>query len=266
MAIHGKTVYLYDEPDAPGLDTAVIGGYLASELPGLDVQLRRDFLTHQLARFPDEQREVLEREMMKQLGRARVTNLAAPCEREHLPVSPEELGLDRVYDAAALQAILRLLIAEEESSADHIHLVFTEHAIGSWSGETEPFRLHILCMGEPSVLSTTGLVEALPRPREYEFRRAQLAFLGLDEDALEDLAEEFADRTFGYGDRRINQVCQGYALMACYYRLFGEAFCHDPACRLYAARSHEELIEVQCGERVGLCERHDIMRQVLVEM
>jgi hypothetical protein len=225
-------------------------------MPGLEVFPRDDFLTHQLGRFPPEQRAVLEQETLRQLTAAQATNLAPPLEHQKAPVSPESRGLGLALQVEPYQALLRLLVDEPESGAEHLHLVFTENAIGSWRGDDVPFVLHILCLGEPAIISTTGLVEALPRPREYHFRRAQFTMLGLGEDALEELADDFADRTFGYGDPRINELCKGYALMACFYRMFGEAFCDDEDCRLHAARSQEEMIELQCGPGVGLCERH----------
>jgi hypothetical protein len=157
-------------------------------------------------------------------------------------------------------AIMRLLVAEDEASAAHLHIAFTNNVICSRVGDGVGLRPHIMCMGEPSVISVAGMTEALPRPREYEFRRAQFAMLGLGEEALEQLADDFADRTFGYADPRINEVCKGYALMVCFYRLFGEAFCDEPGCRLRAAQTQEGLIETHCGGKVGLCERHEAMR------
>ena len=256
---HISSIYLYDEPDAAGLDIEDIGGYLASQLPVVELVPRSDFFTHQFARFTEEQRSQLEPELMRQLAAAQVTATSRTQEGEGNGREEEtdsELGL--VFEAPAYQTILRLLVDPEESAAEHLHIAFTANGIGSWR-EEEGFRLHIICMGAPSIISTTCLVEALPRPKEYQFKRAQLAMLGLGEGALEDLTEEFAHRTFGYGDPRINEVCKGYALMAVFYRAFGEAFCDDPTCRLRAAKSQEELIEAQCGENTGLCERHEGM-------
>jgi hypothetical protein len=37
-----KTLYIYDEPDAAGLDIRDIGGYLAAQLPGVEIVPRSD--------------------------------------------------------------------------------------------------------------------------------------------------------------------------------------------------------------------------------
>lgn len=256
------TIYLYDEPDAPGLDIEAVGGFLVSQFPATHVVPRSDFITHQFRRFTAEQRAQLQEAMLDRLRQVQISDaqqlaaLRGPGE-----TAPDDAEPYLVFDAAAFQAIVRLLVDPAESGAEHAHIILTDNAIGSWRSEGERFRLHIICMGEPSIISTTGLVEALPRPREYEFKRSQFAMFGAREDVLEDLAERFADCTFGYGDPRINELCKGYALMACFYRMFGEAFCDDPACRLYAAQTQEELIATQCGPDVGLCERHEKMRR-----
>lgn len=257
-----STIYLYDEPDAPGLDIEAVGGFLVSQFPALQVIPRSDFITHQFRRFTAEQQTQLQQATLKRLAeaQARVPAPVAGAVPTDRP-DPEASELGLVFEAAAYQAILRLLVDPAEAAADCAHIVFTDNAIGSWRNEGEAFRLHIICMGEPSIISTTGLVEALPRPREYEFKRSHFAMFGADEDVLEDLAEGFANCTFGYGDARINELCKGYALMACFYRMFGEAFCDNPSCRLYAAQTQEELIAVQCGPEVGLCERHENMRR-----
>ncbi len=259
-------VYLYDDPDAPGLDIDEVGGYIASVFPRTEVLPRSDFFTHQFRRFTAEQRAELERQVIQQLARIRVTEVLAGLESFGGEEEPQDALADSfTFHAAPYQTVLRLLLPDDEIDAGHLHIVFTEAAIGTWREELSLFRLHAICLGSPTIVSTTGFVEALPRPREYEFKRAQLAIFGVDQDALEDLSEEFADRTFGYGDARINEIAKGYALMACFHRAFGSTFCADRHCRLHAARTQEELIEAQCGPKAGLCDTHQVMLGLLEE-
>lgn len=250
-------VYLYDEPDAPGLDLADISGYLLSVLPQVEVKPRADFFTYQFRRFSDQERALLEQEVLRQLEGASIPlELAYGSTGDADPVLGEDADVDFVFIAEKLQAIFRLLVDPQESGADHVHIILTNHGIGYLSEDTGVLRMNAICMGAPSIISLTGLVEALERPKEYAFRQAQMAMLGVPEEALETLAEQFADRTFGYADPRINEVCKGYALMACMYRMTGIAFCPDPTCRLHPARSQEQLIALQCGDGAKLCEDH----------
>jgi hypothetical protein len=251
-----SAIYLYDEPDAPGLDVDYLGRYLAAVLPTCEVHPRSDFLTHHLARFTDEQRETLGEQLLGQLQRARVDNLAPPAYREKLPAEdPAEAGWEEVYHAPSLQTVLHLLLPAEESHLSHLHLVLTSLRLGLWSAADQPFRLTPAIFGEPNLLSLTSLLEGPETSREYQFLRVQMAMFGLEE-GLEVVEDRFAARMLLEGDPRLNEVLKGLLLQALFYRLFGEAFCPDPACRLYNATSHEEFLEAQTGPKAGLCARH----------
>jgi len=253
-----SSIYVYDDPEMEGLDTDGLGRYLRARLPEVKVEARGEFFTHQLRRLPEDEQEKMAQELAGQLRRAEVTNLVHPAERGHTaPEDPAELDLGPVYRAAALQAIMGVLLDPQENRLDCLHIVLMGQALGDWD-ETRHFRLRIACLGHPSLISTVGLIEVPQRPRQYEFLRAHLLALGLDED-LDDLAETFAGRALGYGDRRINDVLKGYALMAVLYRLYGEGPCADRTCRLHDAATQEEMLARQCGPKARLCPRHSKM-------
>ncbi len=249
-------LYLYDEPEAPGLDVDYLGRYLAAVLPTCEAHPRTDFLTHHLARFSEEQRETLGEQLLGQFQRARVDNLAPPGLRKNLPAEdPTEAGWDEVYDGPSLQAVLHLLIPPEESHLSELHLSLTSLRLGLWPAADQSFRLSPALFGEPNLLSLTSLLEGPEVSREYEFMRAQMAMFGLEE-GLEAVEDRFAPRMLAEGDPRLNEVVKGLLLQAVFYRLFGEAFCPGPACRLHNATTQEELLEAQTGPGAGLCERH----------
>ena len=249
-------LYLYDEPEAPGLDVDYLGHYLAGVLPACEVHPRTDFLTHHMARFSEEQREVLGEQLLGQLQRARVADLTPPALREGLPAQdPAEAGWEEVYHAPSLQAVLHLLIPPEESHLSHLHLAMTNLLLGRWPAPEEPFRLTPAIFGEPNLVSLIGLLEAPAPSREYEFMRVQMAMFGLEE-GLEVVEDRFAPQMLGEGDPRLNEAVKGLLLQGLFYRLFGEAFCPDPACRLFNAATQEELLTAQTGPQAGLCERH----------
>lgn len=253
-----KSIYLYDDPDTESLDTDAVGRYLHARLPEVHVEVRGDFFTHQLGQMPDNEREAASQVLAEHLRRAEVKDLVHPAERGHVArEDPAELGLGPVYRAAALQAIMGVLLDPAESGLDCLHIVLTGQAIGDWD-ETRRFRVRIACLGQPSLISTVGLIEVPERPREYSFLRAHLMALGLEED-LDDLAEAFAGKALGYGDERINDVLKGYAMMAVFYRLYGEGPCSDPRCRLHDAPTQQEMLACQCGPKARLCRRHSKM-------
>ncbi|MEN6549311.1 MAG: DUF6775 family putative metallopeptidase [Armatimonadia bacterium] len=246
-------VYLYDDPDAAGLDVDYLGHWVASLFPDAQVGIRSDFLTFHLARFSDAEREELVAVMCAQLQGAEVPNLVRPDLRDKLPeLLPEDRNLDVLYEGKPLQAILRLLVPQEEVGPSRVHITFTANYLGEWRPDEVYFHLGASVLGLPNIISPSSLIESLELPKQYHFLRQQLAILGVEED-VEDM---FAQNTIGYGDPRLNEVCKGQVLQAISFALTGETGCDDPECRLYEAATHEAVLHTQVAGKPGLCERH----------
>lgn len=248
---HLHTVYLYDDPDTAGLDIDYLAGSLAAEAPGLQVGVRTDFLTHHFGRFPEEHRAALEHELERQLAGTRAS-AHLDAEDEGLPWA--QVDADEVYVGRLLQAALRLLIPEDEATTDRLHCVFISQLLADIDDPAAP-RVGVAALGSPTIISTSGLVEAPRRPREYYFRRNHYAMLGAVEH-IDSLAEQFADRTVDYGDPRINELLKGYLLMAVVYRATGDGPCADPLCPLHAANTQQQLLQTQLGDRSRICGYH----------
>ena len=105
-----------------------------------------------------------------------------------------------------------------------------------------------------TVISTTGLIEAPARPREYYLLKQQYERLGRD---LLELKERFKGRFLDYEDERLTQVIKGYAMQAVFYHLVGNPFCEDKGCRLYNAHWQEELIFAQLWSTYEFCGQHE---------
>ncbi len=145
-----------------------------------------------------------------------------------------------------------------------LHIVFTSRLPATFEG----VRYHgrVIILNYPlAIISTTGVVEAPARPREYYVKqaayfRARQARLKVPDESefMEELNEEFIGQFIGYDDSRMTEVIKGYAQQAIFYFLFGEVFCKSPECRLYNAHSQETMIHAQV-ENAGLCKRHQEM-------
>ncbi len=252
-----RTIYLYDDPYSEGLDIGYLAGYLAAELPGVEVGVRTDFITYHLGRFSEKEREILGGELSRQVEGARVKALEGSGSLLLSDVTGDA-RLGEMYVAQSLQAAMRLLIPEEEADLSHLHIMFTSELVGEVDARTG-LRIGVAALGSPNIISTSGLIEAPRLPREYHFRRTQYAMLGAVEH-LDELEDQFADRTVGYGDPRVNELLKGYLLIAVAYRATGEGPCPDPSCPLHAAERHRELLEAQVGPESRICRRH---RQIL---
>lgn len=142
-----------------------------------------------------------------------------------------------------------------------ISIVFTSKLLLAMG----PRRLHartIVIDPMLAVISTTGIVEAPAKPKEYYIKIGVYEELGksgydlpAEDDYLQEIKDDLGDRYVDYGDPRISEVAKGLSLQGVYFMLWGEAFCQDPDCRLFDAHTHEEMIHSQI-EMARLCRDH----------
>lgn len=252
-------IYVYDAPDAVGLNIGMVAQYLSDLLPETTVETRTDFFTYHIGQYDLPQVDVLTQEVAARLEEREVHDLVAPDRRSELPPEdPADRDLDAVYRAEPLQDVMRTLLPKNEQTEAHLHVVYTTQCIGRWEAGEPQLHLQIIQHGQPEIISTTGFFEVPELPREYIFRRTQLMGFGMESAAAE-LDEQFAERTLTYGDRGVTQVAIGYALQALFVRLFGERGCDDPTCPLRQAATHDELTRAHLSDDSGLCDRHTRM-------
>jgi hypothetical protein len=181
-------------------------------------------------------------------------------ERRRLTTRGEAKGV--VYDGFMVQELLVGLFDREELNRWSLPLVFTNQLLSTFDESDRRYHLRTVILGYPAIVSTTGLVEAPAKPREFYLAREQFRAMGLDAISPV-LASELRDRCLLPNDERLTEVAKGYALQAVFYALFGEAFCDDKDCRLYNAHWQEEMLHAQLDGAYDLCPRHETMLQNL---
>ncbi|MFQ5816162.1 MAG: DUF6775 family putative metallopeptidase, partial [Candidatus Hydrothermarchaeaceae archaeon] len=170
---------------------------------------------------------------------------------------PLPFDVEHVYEGFGFTGILNSLIRPKK---EEYHLVFTSRMLSTWERDRYHGRA-IICGLPLSIVSTTGMVEAPARPKEYYAKLLAMQRVrdtGLwtpDEVDFEaELRREFADRILDY-DERLTEAAMGYALQTVSFFLTYDAFCPDPNCRLYNAHTQEELIHAQL-ESGKICKTH----------
>lgn len=267
-------VHIYDEGTGRTLDVKAIAGYIEGNLPsGVAVDVREEFFTWHLSRTAGTEKvgrgmPRLYDVLAEELASIKVRN---PGER-NLSIEPmygeieyERRGLRNVsskpagilYDGFRLSSILYTLIPEEETGLDHIHIVFTHQLFGTWDENNARYHARVSVYGFPSIISTTGVVEAPAKPKEFYLLKQQYAAVGMSDAVLLDLKQRFKGRFIDYDDERLTEVMKGYVMQAIFYHLTGDPFCDDRNCRLYNAHWQEELINAQLESEYEFCAYHE---------
>jgi len=90
-----------------------------------------------------------------------------------------------LYDGLMMQRLFETMINENESSTDHVHIVFEDRLICTFSEEDWRYHTRTIVGGTPSIISTTGIVEAPAKPKEWYIKQMQLATYDIDNDGDE---------------------------------------------------------------------------------
>jgi hypothetical protein len=65
-----------------------------------------------------------------------------------------------------MQRLFETMINENESNTNHIHLVFEDRLICTFSEEDWRYHARTIIAHSPSIISTRGIVEAPAKPKE----------------------------------------------------------------------------------------------------
>jgi hypothetical protein len=245
-------IFFYDEPSVPEIKINELAEFI-NKKTRIEVQVRGNFLSY----FN------MKKEIAYQIASCKVLNSYVPFEK-HKPtedeVTIEELSTGDnstqnniiLYDGFELQKILSHMIPDSELTDGKLHLVFTTRLTCTF--DYHDYRYHgraIIC-SNPSIISTTGIIEAPAKPREYYLKLYEKISQGLNLDVIKD---EFKGRFLEYHDKNLGLVARGYSLQAIFYYLTGQVFCESRNCMLYNAHWQEDLLYSQI--EVGtLCDKH----------
>lgn len=251
-------IHLYEDPSTKNLDLREIVSYLREKLGHVSVDFRGLFIKAGLGETED---------LARRIAGTKVRDLANPnVQFEPLPGEVEfERKLLRdpslklvglLYDGFKLQAVLREFIPEGEFDIGHAHIAFTNRLFGTFDEGDRRYHARVSVYGFPSLISTTGIVEAPARPKEFYVLKRRYAALGGTDAQLEELKEKFRGRFIDYDDERLTEVMKGYVMQAVFYHLKLDPFCGDKRCRLWNAHWQEEMLEAQHSQP-EFCEQHE---------
>jgi hypothetical protein len=253
-------VCIYDEGTCPELDCGALCAGLQALLPWVEPKVLRAWHNE----FGVDRNAVAET-----MARSKVVQDIAVTENEPLPgeVTYELRQLEKgpssivglVYNGFLLQAKIRSLCQIRSMRA--VHIVITNQLLGTYDEQDRRYHLRTIILGNPSLISTTGLREAPAKPKEFYLLKRGISTLPggqqyFDQMMQHDVAEQLRHRMLLPHDSRINAVLVGMCTQAIMYQVTGEAFCPDAHCLLYNAHWQEELIQGMVENEEKFCARH----------
>ena len=160
-----------------------------------------------------------------------------------------------MYDGFEVQNIIYDVITKNDSDQNNLHIVFTNRLICTYDTADSRYHGRTVICSNPAIISTTGMIEAPARPREYYFEAMKCKMQGLD---IQDVKKNYSRKFLDYHDKRLSKISEGYLLQAIFYYMTGDAFCDSLDCRLNNAHWQKDLLYSQL--KIGkLCNKHQAL-------
>jgi len=169
---------------------------------------------------------------------------------------PQNTTSGILYDGFRISEILLRHIPAHERNLSHLHVYITNQIMASYDPEDRRYHARYGIFSYPCIISTTGIVVAPARPREYYIAKHRLKSLAGDEIFDTMIKEQMKGRFIDYEDERMNDCLKGILLQSIFFQESGYPFCNRRDCRLFNAHWQEDLIRSQVGVGIGLCKEH----------
>ena len=250
-----EKVLLYEEGLAETLDMEEIAEYLGDKLREIEVEVRGNPFALCLEKSNDYARKLASIKIQHATTKiaSEQDPLGGEIQYEKRRILGETRAFGVLYDGFHLQRVFSELIARQQRALGFAHILLTNRLFATWEEGDKRYHVRTSVYGFPCIISTTGLVEAPAKPREYYLLKRQYEMLGKN---LLELKERFKGSFIDYEDGRLTDVIKGYAMQAVFYSLTGDPFCEDRSCRLYNAHWQGDLIFAQLESEHEFCEQH----------
>ena len=160
-----------------------------------------------------------------------------------------------MYDGFKIQNIIYDDVTENDTNSGNLHIIFTNKLICTYDTIDNRYHGRAVICSNPAIISTTGIIEAPARPKEYYFEVMKCKTQGL---SLDNVKKNHSQKFLNYHDKRLTKIAEGYLLQAVFYYMTGDAFCDSLDCRLNNAHWQKDLLHSQL--KIGkLCDKHQAL-------
>jgi hypothetical protein len=247
-----STIDIYEEGDLNGLDLTRLGEYV-EEITRIPFR-RKGNLYKKISKKKLETIAIeFGRIRVKDPGKRFVPGIPHPAEVDYEKRrigDPSSKTFGILYEGALYQTSVSNLIFQRGPVFERCVILFTNQLFGTLDRNSGRYHARVSLYGFPSLVSTTGLVEAPAKPREFYLKKQ----MGLP---LHDLKKEYQGLFLDHGDLRTTEVLKGYAMQALFFHLTGDPFCDDKDCRLFNGHWQEEVLHSQMDGQYEFCPKHE---------
>ena len=200
-------IILYDEGTAGELDIEAIAQYLTQKIGKAKIEVRGNPFGFNLTqdKISDYARKIagIKIQEIHQKILPGQEPLYGEIEYEKRRILGKTKAFGVLYDGFHLQRVFSKLISREERSLEFVHIFFTNRLFATWEERDKRYHARTSVYAFPSIISTTGLVEAPAKPRQYYLLKQQYETLGKD---LLELNDRFKSSFIDYEDTRLTDV------------------------------------------------------------
>ena len=241
-------IILYDEPTVPQIQLKKLEKFITHTFP-VKTEIRENF-------FCD-----LDEKIYEKIAGVRIFDLKNPF-KTHSPTT-EDIQIEiqnkdmsnkeemMLYDGFEFQKITSEHISKNESGEDTLHIIFTNKLTCTFDEKDFRYHARALIGSNPAIISTTGIIEAPAKPKQYYLD----LMTNFTEEKIKDIKKKYRGEFLEYHDSRMSEIVEGYILQAIMYYETGDAFCEEKECRLFNAHWQKDLFYSQL-ENKKLCNKH----------
>ena len=241
-------IIVYDEPTVPEIQIKKIERFLRDTF-NVDVEIRKNFF------------ENASYELFENIATTRIFELKKPFSK-HTPteseIENEKSNTDNsqdeekiLYDGFEFQRIVAEHIPSNENSQNILSIILTNKLTCTFDESDFRYHARALIGTNPAIISTTGIIEAPAKPKEYYLD----LMTNFSKESNEEIKKKYRGEFLEYNDTRLSEIIEGYFLQAIMYYETGDVFCEDKECRLYNAHWQKELLELQSNKK--FCKKHE---------
>lgn len=248
-------IILYDEPTVPEIQIDKLEKFLKELFP-FKIEKRGNL-------FPN-----LDENTFENIASTRVFDLKKPFQIHH--PTAEEIQIERdnsdmsekeemiMYDGFEFQKILSEKIPQEENNIETLNIIFTNKLTCTFDEGDLRYHARALIGSNPSIISTTGIIEAPAKPKKYYME----LMTDFSKNRINEIKKKYKGQFLEYHDKRLSEIIEGYLLQAILFYETGEAFCEVSKCRLFNAHWQKDLFDSQL-ENKQFCKKHQVILKKL---